>query len=55
MFRRKLFLGLPNLFFPGQTYWAERSVEEQVVREIQLLAISVAFVFLGAIVFGLVH
>ena len=49
------FFALSNLFFPGQTFRAERSLEGHMVREIQLLAISLVFVFLGAVVFGLIR
>ena len=55
LFRRKRFLGVPNMFFPGHAFEAEGNVEGPMVREIQLLAISLVFVFLGAVVFGFIH
>jgi hypothetical protein len=51
----QVFFALPNPFFPGQTLWANRSLEGHMARELQLLAVSLVFVFLGAVVFGLIH
>jgi hypothetical protein len=38
-----------------QTVITEETLEGPMVREIELLAVSLVFVFLGACVFGLVH
>ena len=52
---KQVFFALSNPFFPGQTFWADRSLEGPMARELQLLAVSLVFVFLGAVVFGLIR
>ena len=38
-----------------QTVITEETLEGPMVREIELLAVSLVFVFLGACVFGVIH
>ena len=55
LLRRKLFLGFRICFFQGRLSGSEGNVEGRMAREVQLFAVSLVFVFLGAIVFGLIH
>jgi len=54
-FASQVLIPASESFSAGAGLWRARSTEETMVREIELLAVSLVFVFLGALVFGVIH